>query len=121
MTKSDLARKAFEEAGLSYARLREGDILALVLLLNRSFRNLPEGAISTLHLSKKIILKKKSNGAIRECFLFVNSHYFQQRECISFNRDGFIGFCGWADSYNEAPIISAFLEWVDLMKGVVNA
>lgn len=63
-------------------------------------------------------LKKKHNGKLRECYLYMNSHYFTRRECISFNRDGFIGFAGWADSKNTAPIVRAFAEWVDYMKDV---
>lgn len=47
------------------------------------------------------------------CFLYVNSHYFERRECISFNADGWIGFAGWADQGNTNPILRAFIEWCD--------
>ena len=50
------------------------------------------------------------------CFLTVSAHYFANRECISFNRDGFIGFAGWADQGNVNPILRAFLKWCDLLK-----
>lgn len=36
-----------------------------------------------------------------------------KKEVISFNRDGFIGFCGAADSENTAPVVAAFVEWCD--------
>lgn len=48
-------------------------------------------------------------------YLYINSHYFTQREAISFNPDGFIGFAGWGDSGNRQRIITAFIEWVDYM------
>ena len=54
---------------------------------------------------------------IKEAYLFVNSYYFTQREAISFNKDGFIGFAGWAGDSNVKPICEAFLEWCDYMEG----
>jgi hypothetical protein len=66
-----------------------------------------------MHMSEKIKSKYTKNGTLKECYLFMNSHYFTQRECISFNSDGFIGFAGWADEHNSAPILAAFKEWCD--------
>ena len=43
----------------------------------------------------------------------VNSDYFNGREAITFNSDGFIGFGGWSDDYNVRPFVLAFLIWVD--------
>ena len=40
------------------------------------------------------------------------SHYFDNREAITFNTDGFIGFAGWADKTNIQPILEGFREWV---------
>lgn len=74
-----------------------------------------ETSMGTMYLSKKMCIKKKTNGSILECYLYVNSHYFTQRECISFNRDGFIGFAGWADQGNTNPILRAFLKWCDMV------
>ena len=34
------------------------------------------------------------------------------REAISFNSDGFIGFCGWADTQNSQPFLNAFRRWL---------
>ncbi len=113
------ARAHFKDAGLTYSDIREGDILALVMMLNATMKRTQETARtpvqSSWHLSRKIIIKKNSNGTIRECYLFVNAHYFTQRECISFNRDGFIGFCGWAGDENIPPILNTFCAWVDAM------
>jgi len=47
---------------------------------------------------------------ISDMYLFVSGTYYIDRECISFNKDGFIGFAGWASSENTAPILEAFIE-----------
>lgn len=39
------------------------------------------------------------------------SFYFTGREVVSFNRDGFIGFAGWADDKHIQPILDGFIEW----------
>ena len=109
-------RDKFARLGLTYDDITEGEILALVMLLNREIRKSNksgETSVNTTRLSSKMIIKHKPNGKISECYLFMNSHYYTQRECISFNRDGFIGFAGWADDGNTNPICRAFLEWCD--------
>ncbi len=115
---NDEARDYFKNKGLTYADITEGDILTLVMLLNKHIKKSNKGgetSVNTMSLSKKIDIKKKSNGTITECFLYMNSHYFTQRECISFNQNGFIGFAGWADQGNTNPILRAFLEWCDYL------
>lgn len=49
---------------------------------------------------------------IRSAFLRVSGFYFQDREAISFNEDGFIGIAGWADDTNVQPFLRAFYRWV---------
>lgn len=115
------ARAYFTDMGLTYGDITEGDILPLVMLLQQELKKAAkdcETSVSTMTLSKKITIKKRSNGSITSCFLYVNSHYFEQRECISFNADGFIGFAGWADQGNVNPILRAFLKWCDYMAEV---
>ena len=43
----------------------------------------------------------------------VDGMYFADREAISFNDDGFIGFAGWSDSKNVQPFYRAFKSWMD--------
>jgi hypothetical protein len=91
---------------------------ALLMLLNREIKKsnkAGETSVSTMHMSSKINMKKRTNGTIIKCFLYVNSHYFTRREAISFNEDGFIGFAGWADQANTNPLLRAFLRWCDDM------
>ncbi len=113
------ARDYFKKCGLTYDDITEGDILTLVILLNQEIKKSNksgETSMGTLTLSKKMDFVQSPKHTMKKCFLYVNSHYFTQRECISFNADGFIGFCGWADQGNTNPILRAFLAWCDVLK-----
>ena len=112
---NEQAREYFKNKGLIYSDITEGDICVLVMLLNKHIKKANKDGITScdMRMSEKIQSKYKTNGTVQECYLFVNSHYFTRRECISFNRDGFIGFCGWAGGGNPTPIINAFIEWCD--------
>lgn len=110
------ARQYFRDKGISYHDITEGDILSLLMMLNREIKKsnkAGETSVITMHMSSKINMKKRTNGTIIKCFLYINSHYFTQREAISFNEDGFIGFAGWADQGNTNPLLRAFLRWCD--------
>ena len=116
---NEACRRHFADCGLTYNDITDGDILTLVMLLNREIKKSNkrgETSTNTLRLSEKKIIKHNPNGSISECYLFMNSDYFTRRECISFNRDGFIGFAGWADDGNTNPLRRAFLEWCDELK-----
>lgn len=110
------ARDYFAGKGLSYDDVTEGDILTLVMLLNKHIKKANkdcETSMGSMYLSRRIDIKRKTNGSLISCYLYVNSHYFERRECISFNADGWIGFAGWADQGNTNPILRAFIEWCD--------
>lgn len=116
MIRNNSVREYFKDKGLSYSDITEGDICTLVMLLNKHVKQAAkkgEMSTTTMRMSQKIKSKFTTNGKMVECYLFINSHYFIQRECISFNNNGFIGFAGWADDTNLAPIIAAFIEWCD--------
>jgi hypothetical protein len=111
------AREYFKQKGLTYDDITEGDILILSMFLEKELKksNKIRETSATMSLSRKVDMKKKSNGSIICCFLYMNAYYFTRRECISFNRDGFIGFAGWADQGNTNPILRAFLKWCDYL------
>lgn len=118
---NDEARQYFKDKGLTYADITSGDICGLVMILNKHIKKASknhEMSVDSMHLSEKIVSKYKTNGELLGCFIYLNSHYFRRRECISFNYDGFIGFAGWADSRNTKPITEAFIEWCDTITKV---
>lgn len=114
----DEARQYFHSCGLTYDDISEGDILILIMLvqqeLKKSNKN-GETSVNTMSLSKRVNIKKKTNGRIITCFIYMNSHYFLRREAISFNADGFISFSGWADQGNTNPLLRAFKKWCDYL------
>ena len=116
-------RGHFNKWGLTYDDITEGDIQALYLLCIKYVKiHVKAGGMSvnSMYMSKKLNIKKKRNGYIQSAFMYLNSHYFTQREAISFNADGFIGFAGWADSGNTQPLLDAFVEWCDWLADCKN-
>ncbi len=112
------AREYFKNKGLSYQDIVAGDILVLVMMLNKEIKRAianKECSVFSMYLSRKIKDKYTPDGKLKEGYLFVNSHAWTGRECISFNLDGFIGFAGWSDQTNLKPIINAFIEWCDYL------
>ena len=116
MTRNE-ARDYFNSK-LTYTDITEGDICVLIMLLNKNIKqacNNQKMSVGSMRMSQKIKSKYNTHGRVIECYLFINSHYFTQRECISFNKNGFIGFCAWADDRNTDPIVKAFIEWIDMV------
>lgn len=115
---NDYARQYFKNCGLTYNDVTEGDIIILVSLLNKAYKKANKEHLTsvTMSLSKKIDFVNTPKLTMKKCFLYVNGTYFTRRECISFNEDGFIGFCGWADTGNTRPVLEAFIKWCDLIK-----
>lgn len=113
----DEARAYFEEKGLTYGDITEGDILVLTMILQKELKKSNKAGETSVDitLSSKVDMKKRSNESIICCFLYVNANYFTRREAISFNKDGFIGFAMWADVGNQNPMLRAFLKWCDYL------
>lgn len=111
--KTDIVRERFKERGLSYKKIDKTAINFLYIYLNKTL----EGTGMSVNYSKGMDKRGKFNedGSIIEFYITVDGEYYTDRECISFNRDGFIGFCGWASSRNEAPIIEAFEMWCNYL------
>lgn len=58
-------------------------------------------------------IERDANGAgIYEAYLRVDVRYWQGREAVSFNADGFIGIAGWADDQNVQPFLRALMRWL---------
>lgn len=56
--------------------------------------------------------KMNPDGGILRAYLKIDCPgQWNGREAVSFNSDGFIGFCGWADSQNSQPFYRAWRAW----------
>lgn len=106
------ARAAFKDAGLSYHDLTLPRIHVLRDIVDRHLRDskLMKG---TYKADKKVVLKFMPNGVYGA--VTCSAHYFDKREAVTFNPEGFIGFAGWADHVNVVPVVSAFREWITLV------
>jgi hypothetical protein len=62
--------------------------------------------------------KYNKDGSIKEGCIWIAGSYFDCREGVCFNENGFIGFCGWADGSNKIPIITAFIKWCDWLNNL---
>lgn len=122
MTRSE-AREYFKAKGLTYDSITLDDIHYLKLLVDEQIIQQRKQRMKDHH---KPLYWKRVNDAkyykgeydpetstVKCAFLTGSGEYFSAREVISFNRDGYIGFCGEADSENKEPVIAAFLEWCD--------
>ncbi|PLS19371.1 hypothetical protein CVD28_02855 [Bacillus sp. M6-12] len=116
----DEARAYFKNKGLTYQDIKEGDINRLVTLLGESLEDYrlhggehAESMGMTIRKPRVRDVKILKRTGFQYAYLRVKGSYFEGREAISFNRDGFIGFGGELDSKNIAPIIKAFCKWCD--------
>jgi len=117
MTKEE-ARNYFESSNLNYQDIEMNDIYKLIKALNK---HICVSNNEMLIMINEPILKGKhrniifKNNQLVFAQLTVKGTYFKEREAITFDFDGFIGFCGWADKYNEIPFIHGFLDWCNYM------
>ena len=103
------AREMFASSGLRYEHITPEDLAALRRKLSESFK-----ASDLLRGSLRIIRGGKTDigpEGVRFAQILCASDYFENREALTFNSDGLIGFAGWADNSNVAPILAAFTEW----------
>ncbi|WP_080845649.1 hypothetical protein [Cytobacillus gottheilii] len=110
--KVEKARKRFNEE-FSYSMLQEIHINHLRLMISEKLINHDK----EINMSVKVPRKKdtvalKTKG-LRYAAINVSGSYFDNREGITFNENGFIGFAGWASDYNVKPFVEAFVDWMD--------
>lgn len=114
MTRDD-ARALWSEAGLNYADLNLGRLQALRNQINAAMKASglfsPAGRTGgTYRMNAKIDADCGPDGWWAS--LTCRTYYFKDREAVTFNGNGFIGFAGWSDDANVQPILSAFRDWV---------
>lgn len=119
----DNARLYFENAELTYADITAEDINLLVELLSEeleAYRTTGgEHAKNMAMTVRKPLVKdvKILKTGLKHAYIKVDGSYFEKREGISFNKDGFIGFAGSFDGSNTTPYLTAFMRWVDAVHG----
>jgi len=104
----DEARSHWKKSGLSFASLTPSNLRNLRGKVNKAM--IASGAIGESYRAHQRFTIRDTHAALR-----CRAYYFEQREAITFNKDGFVGFAGWADDTNIQPILSAFCAWVDEM------
>lgn len=120
MTREE-ARAYFKEKGLTYADISRTDLDYLRVLLDRNFvkermRRIKSGDYrywTRVNPSKNYGGEWSDTGALIHAHMTGKGENFTRRQVISFNRDGFIGFCGDTSDRNAAPVLEAFAEWCD--------
>lgn len=113
----DGLRDAFASQLDDQAHLNKGDVYMLAMLVGEELcrHNLKDvdGKTSACEMSLSKLNGRAVGAYVRDAYIRVDGPYFEDREAISINSDGFIGFAGWADSRNERPFLCAFARWLD--------
>ncbi|MQX97202.1 hypothetical protein GHK03_13925 [Sinorhizobium medicae] len=111
----DEARAVWAASGLTYADLTLGNLQSLRDLINAEMKQsdlfAPSGRTGgTYRMNAKIDADIGVEGwwAALTC----RAYYFKNREAVTFNGGGFIGFAGWSDETNVQPILAGFSNWV---------
>lgn len=101
----DEARAMFTSANLDYSVLTKDRVQRLRTLINAKMKS--SGLMRGQFRCRQRPIIRSGYAEIR-----CKAHYFDAREAVSFNTDGFIGFAGWADSENVQPVLEGFAAWV---------
>ena len=114
------ARDYFKNLGLTYADITLDDLHYLKLLLDEQFIKEQKKRMQTrckpqywirVNDAKYYKGEYTPEGKLICAYMTGKGAYFNAREVISFDRNGYIGFCGEADSENTKPVLAAFFEW----------
>lgn len=106
----DAARELWRKSGLSYSMLDRKNLQLLRTKINERMK-LSHCFDGTYRCKQRAFFYPKSMGRFF-AGLRCKAYYFEDREAVSFNSDGFVGFAGWADEKNVQPILEGFVEWV---------
>jgi hypothetical protein len=110
------ARQYFTDQGLSYSDIGSKEIAKLGSILKSKLDSFSNGSFKMQLVEKGKFNFNNITGTLINGSIRVNGTHFEDREGITFNKDGFIGFSGWADSTNKVPFIESFIEWVNALK-----
>lgn len=104
----DEARSMFSGAKLDYSVITQKSMQRLRMLINRRMKE--SGCM-------RGVFRCRQRAVVRDDYAEIKcrASYFDAREAITFNRDGFIGFAGWADNQNVQPVLAGFADWIKEM------
>lgn len=104
----DQVREMFSASGLTYSAITASSMQRLRALINASMTR--SGVMGGS-------FRCRQRATIRDGYaeLRCKAHYFENREAVTFNTDGFIGFAGWASDGNVQPVLQGFAAWVKEM------
>lgn len=122
MNQRELARDYYKKSGIIYDDITMNDLYKLIQLINKRIVDANSCMIMINEpklkgVNRNVIFK---NNKLVFAEIRVKGTYFDDREAITFNEDGFIGLCGWADGYNLTPFVIAFKDWCDYMKNKID-
>lgn len=115
---SSFCRELFTSLGFTYDGIRPCDLDALqgyiAIECARSHRaGMTPHFMTPRRKSDSLCCKMKPEGGLEKAYIKIDClDQWNGREAISFNADGFIGFCGWADTQNSQPFLNAFRRWL---------
>lgn len=108
MLTRDKTRAHWANAGFGYDILTPARLMRLRELIDTEMRR----SGLSIHASRSAVITRAPDGRPWAYIRCLSTH-FTNRECVTFNPDGFVGFAGWADDTNVQPILAAFCAWVD--------
>jgi len=110
---NDEARQYFNDKGLTYSVLNSETVKRLKNLVQQEIDIMKKETSDCCLVSMNRLRPVKSQLSNGWVELTVKGCHFENREAITFNRDGFIGFSGWAGTKNTKPFIDGFVKWCD--------
>ncbi|WP_411839889.1 hypothetical protein [Paracoccus sp. ME4] len=111
MKTRDDARARFAMLGIAAADLDRGDIRRLENLLQEAMQD-AEFAMRIDRRRTRVLDRADGRLISIRC----RAEHFDDREAVTFNPDGFVGFAGWADALNIRPFLAGFSAWCDEME-----
>ena len=122
MTRQE-ARAYFKEKGLAYKEISYTDLVLLIAYLDRQFA---QESRERYELDKPVYWQRVIGirgeydpcGGMIWTRIAAKGTTFASTNVISFNRDGYIGFCGNATDDNLQPVLAAFVAWCDKLAAI---
>lgn len=107
----DEARAHWAKSGLTYDDLTDENVKRLRNGIDAHLRE--SGLIGGTFRAKRVGLTVRFSSGAKWATILCKASYFDDRQAVTFEKGGFIGFAGWADNTNVQPILAAFVAWVD--------